>query len=176
MPSIVRPDQVGRASGYAEAIFSASFVIGPAIAGLLVAVIGPGPTLALDAASFVVSAASMMLIRRPLRADRTGVESHLLADIREGVAYVVRQPVLRVLVPFWTVVSVAMAPIVPVAIFFLTIDRGEGPGVVGLILSAYGAGSVVGALLATRLHPRPPWSADARRQCRGGRVPRCASR
>jgi MFS family permease len=150
MPSIVRPDQVGRAAGFAEAIGSASFVIGPAVAGLLVVVIGPGPTLALDAASFVVSAASLMLIRRPLRADRSGIESHLLADIREGVAYVVQEPVLRVLVPFWTVVSVSMAPIVPVVIFFLTIDRGEGAGVVGLILSAYGAGSVVGALLATR--------------------------
>jgi ENTS family enterobactin (siderophore) exporter len=151
MPSIVHRDQVGRASGYAEAIFSASFVVGPAVAGLLVAVIGPGPTLAIDAASFLVSAASMMLIRRPLRADRTDAQPHLLADIREGVAYVVREPVLRVLVPFWTVVSVAMAPIVPVAIFFLTVDRVEGPGVVGVILSAYGAGSVAGALLATRL-------------------------
>ena len=150
MPSIVRPDQVGRAAGFAEAIVSASFVIGPAVAGLLVAVIGPGPTLAIDAASFVVSAVSLMLIHRPLRADRTGVETHLLAEIREGVAFVVQQPVLRIAVPFWTVISVAMAPIVPVAIFFLTIDRAEGPGVIGLILSAYGAGSVVGALIATR--------------------------
>ena len=143
-------DQVGRAAGYAEAIGSASFVIGPAVAGLLVTVVGPGPTLAIDAASFVVSALSLALIRRPLRADRRGVESHLLADIREGVAYVVREPVLRILVPFWATVSVAMAPIVPVAIFFLTVDRSEGAGVVGLILSAYGAGSVVGALVATR--------------------------
>jgi len=150
IPSVVDRVQVGRASGYAEAIFSASYVIGPAIAGLLVAILGPGPTLFLDACTFVVSAASMLLIRRPLRADRTGDESHLLADIREGVAYIVRQPVLRVMIPFWTVISVATAPIAPVAIFFLTVDRAEGPGVVGLILSAYGLGSLLGALLATR--------------------------
>ena len=113
MPSIVDRDQVGRASGYAEAIFSAAYVIGPAIAGLLVTVLGPGPTLALDACSFLVSAFAMLLIRRPLRARRTGQEQHLLADIREGVGYLVRQPVLRVVVPFWSIISVAMAPSCP---------------------------------------------------------------
>jgi len=150
MPSIVGVDQVGRSSGYAEAIFSASFIIGPAIAGLLVAVLGPGPTLALDAASFVFSAASLTLIRRPLRADRQGIETHLLADIREGIAYIVGEPVLRVAIPFWTVTSVSTAPITAVVIFFLTVDRAEGPGMVGLILSAYGLGSLIGALIATR--------------------------
>ena len=44
----------------------------------------------------------------------------------------------------------ATTPIVPVTIFFLTIDRAQGPGTVGLILSAYGLGSLVGALMATR--------------------------
>ena len=150
MPSIVGVDQVGRASGFAEAIFSASFVIGPAVAGVAVAVLGPGPTLALDAASFVFSAVSLMLIRRPLRADRDGVETHLLAEIREGIAYIVGEPILRVAIPYWTIISVATAPIAPVVIFFLTIDRGAGPGMVGLILSAYGLGSLVGALIATR--------------------------
>ena len=150
MPSIVSVDQVGRSSGYAEAIFSASYVIGPAVAGFLVAVLGPGPTLAIDAASFVFSAVSLMLIRRPLRAAREGVETHLLNEIREGIAYIVREPVLRVTISYWTIVAVASAPIVPVTIFFLTIDRGEGPGVVGLILSAYGLGSLMGALVATR--------------------------
>jgi len=150
MPSVVAPDQVGRSSGYAEAIFSASYVIGPAVAGLLVAVLGPGPTLTIDAGSFVFSAVSLMLIRRPLRAERHDEGSHLMADIREGIAYIVREPVLRVTIPYWTIISVASAPIVPVAIFFLTIDRAEGPSVVGLILSAYGLGSLVGALIATR--------------------------
>jgi ENTS family enterobactin (siderophore) exporter len=150
MPSIVGVDQVGRASGFAEAIFSASYVIGPAVAGVLVAVLGPGPTLAVDAASFVFSALSLMLIRRPLRADRDGVETHLLAEIREGIRYIVGEPILRVAIPYWTIISVATAPIAPVVIFFLTIDRGAGPGMVGLILSAYGLGSLVGALVATR--------------------------
>ncbi len=58
----------------------------------------------------------------------TASRPHLLADIREGIAYIVGEPVLRVVIPFWTIISVATAPIVPVVIFFLTIDRAEGPG------------------------------------------------
>ena len=51
--------------------------------------------------------------------------------------------------------SIAFAPIAPALIFFLTIDRHEEAGVVGLILSAYGVGSLVGALLAGRLSHGP---------------------
>ena len=46
MPALVGRDQVGRASSYAEAVFSLSFIVGPAIAGILVTTIGAGWTLA----------------------------------------------------------------------------------------------------------------------------------
>ena len=62
---------------------------------------------------------------------------------------------LRSAVGFWTIVSIAFAPIAPALIYFLTIDRHEEAGVVGLILSAYGVGSLVGALLAGRLSHGP---------------------
>jgi MFS family permease len=155
MPQVVGREQVGRANGYAEAIFSLSFIAGPAIAGALAGAIGPGPTLALDAASFLISAGAMLLIRRPLKADRGAADTHLLADIAEGLRYLVGHPVLRSAVGFWTIVSIALAPIAPALIYFLTIDRHEAAEIVGLVLSAYGVGSLVGALLAGRLSHGP---------------------
>lgn len=151
MPSLVRPEDVGKASGYAEALFSLSFILGPALAGVLVSTIGPAPALAVDAASFCVSALSLMLIRRPLRAERMGDRTHLVHDIREGVRYLLLEPVLRVAVPFWTVVSVISAPLAAAAIYMLTVDRGQTSDAVGLTLSSYGVGALVGALMATRL-------------------------
>jgi MFS family permease len=155
MPQVVGREQVGRANGYAEAIFSLSFIAGPAIAGALAGAIGPGPTLALDAASFLISAGAMLLIRRPLRAERSGTDTHILADIAEGLRYLIGHPVLRTAVGFWTVVSIALAPIAPALIYFLTIDRHQAAELVGLVLSAYGVGSLAGALIAGRFSHGP---------------------
>ena len=50
MPNLVGRSQLARGNGILETAFSASFILGPAIAGFLVTVIGPGQTLAIDAA------------------------------------------------------------------------------------------------------------------------------
>ena len=55
VPALVGRSQIGRANSYFEVIFSMGFIIGPAVAGLLAASIGPGPTLAIDAVSFALS-------------------------------------------------------------------------------------------------------------------------
>lgn len=151
MPSLVRAEDVGAASGYAEALFNLSYIVGPAMAGILVSTVGAAPALAIDAASFFVSAVSLMLIRRPLRAERAGEPTHLVQDIREGVRYLFAEPVLRAAVPFWTAISVITAPLSAAAIYMLTVDRGQSSDAVGITLSFYGLGALVGALVAARL-------------------------
>src|SRR5688500_14670809 len=54
---------IGRANSYMEATLSLPFIVGPALAGVLAATIGPAPTLAIDAGSFAASAAGMLLVR-----------------------------------------------------------------------------------------------------------------
>lgn len=151
MPSLVRAEDVGAASGYAEALFNLSYIVGPAMAGILVSTVGAAPALAIDAASFFVSAVSLMLIRRPLRAERAGEPTHLVQDIREGVRYLFAEPVLRAAVPFWTAISVITAPLSAAAIYMLTVDRGQSSDAVGITLSFYGLGALIGALVAARL-------------------------
>jgi MFS family permease len=150
MPILAGRDQVGRANGYSEAIFSLSFIIGPSIAGVLAGIIGPAPTLAIDALSFLVSASSLTLVRRPLQGRRAAVQTHIVAQILEGMRYILSEKTLRIAIAFWGFVSVIGAPVVPVLIFFLTIDRHLPPGVVGAVISGYGIGYLVGAVLAGR--------------------------
>jgi MFS family permease len=150
MPTLAGRDRVGQANGYSEALFSLSFIVGPAIAGVLTAVIGPAQTLALDAASFLVSGLALTLVRRSLRAAGARGDSHILAEIAEGIRYIVTERTLRVVVAFWGVVSVVLAPLVPAVIFYLTIDRHQSPDVVGLVVSGYGVGYFVGAVLSGR--------------------------
>ncbi len=152
MPALVGKDQVGRASGYLEASLSVSFIVGPLLAGVLLVSVGGAATLAIDAASFAVSAASLALIRRPFRAERTAKpRGGLLADIRDGVAFVWRHSALRAIVGYWSVVSLATAAILPTLTFYVTVDRGMGPELFGVVGSAWSAGYLAGSLAAGRL-------------------------
>ena len=154
VPGLVGRSQVARASGIFEAVFNVGWIIGPAIAGLLTATIGPGPTIALDALTFLASAVAILFIRRPLRADRPE-QTHLLADIREGIRFVAHEPTLRAVLALWTTTSIITAGLTTALIFYLTIDRDLGAGVVGLSLSAFAVGSLAGSLAAARLAFKP---------------------
>jgi MFS family permease len=150
IPNLVGRRQLGRATGVFEAISGGSFIIGPAIAGLLVGRIGAAPTLAIDALSFAASALSLTLIRRPLRSSDRQPGTSLVHEMAEGVRYITHQRVLRDVVAFWSAISLVSAPVIPAVTFYVTIDRGLGPAAFGFVISAYSVGTLVGALLAGR--------------------------
>ena len=154
VPGLVGREQVPRANAIFEAVFNIGWIVGPALAGLLAGAIGPGPTIAIDAVTFLVSAVSLVFIRRPLRPERRAEQTHILADIREGVAFVGRQPTLRSVIALWTAIQVISAGITTGLIFYVTRDRGLGTAVVGIVLSAFALGALGGSLLAARLAPR----------------------
>jgi MFS family permease len=151
VPGLVGRGQIARANAVFEAFFNIGWIVGPAIAGLLAVAIGPGPTIAIDAITFAVSAATLLLVRRPLKPEARTEPTHLLADIREGIAYVAGQPTLRAVIAFWATSSVIFAGLTSGLIFYVTVDRGLGADVVGLVLSAFAVGSLGGSLVAARM-------------------------
>ena len=151
VPNLVGRDNLARANSYLEATLSVPFIVGPAIAGVLVATIGAAATLAIDAATFAVSAASLALVRRPLRADRSGGTPHILADIKEGIGFVWRHFVLRAIISYFGVAAMVTAALLPALSYYITIDRDFGPELFGFVGSAWSVGYLVGSLLAGRL-------------------------
>ena len=154
VPGLVGRSQVARASAIFEAVFNVGWIIGPAIAGLLAATIGPGATIAIDALTFLISAVTILFVRRPLRAERLE-ETHILADIREGIRFVAHEPTLRAVLALWTTTSIITAGLTTALIFYLTIDRELGAGVVGLVLSAFAVGSLAGSVVAAHFAFKP---------------------
>ena len=152
IPNLAGRALIGPATSYFEAIFAVGFILGPAIAGVLAATIGPGPTLAIDAASFIVSAVALSFVRTSMR-DETArrANRHLLAEIRDGIAYVARHPVLRSAVGYWTTTGIATAGLIPALTYFITVDLGHGADALGLIISAFSLGSLGGSLVASQL-------------------------
>lgn len=160
VPNLVDRRVLGRAVSAVEGIVSLSYVIGPAVAGILVGLIGAPQTLAIDAASFAFSAASLMLIRRPFQAERTGERLGMLAAIREGMTFIVRHRALRLAIAAWTGGNIAKTGLIAGLAFAITVDRGMGAQDVGFVFSAFGIGTLLGALAGGRFtHGRlaPPF-------------------
>ena len=152
LPAVVPAEQLQEANGLRATVLSAGEIAGPAVAGVLIAAVGPGWALAIDAASFGISAVLLALMRVP-PAGR--VATSFLVDLREGWdvfrsltwvwAFVVAVSLGNLLWSAWTVLGPVLA------------ERELGGAAAwGLVLSALGAGTVVGGLIALRARPSRP--------------------
>jgi MFS family permease len=150
MPGLVGRSQIGRANSYFEAIYSTGYIVGPAIAGVLASTIGPGPTLAIDAVSFGLSGLGLAFVRRDLVAPIDRPRRRLLTEIREGIDFIVGHPTLRSAILFWGATSILTAPLVTALAVRITRDLGYEPAILGILLTAYGVGTVIGSLLTAR--------------------------
>jgi MFS family permease len=154
VPALVGRSQLGRANAIFETVYSAGYIVGPSIAGVLAAAIGPGPTLGIDAVSFAISSLGLFLVNRSLRAPIDRPETRIVDDIREGIEFIVGHPILRSAILLWGISSIVSAPIVAALAFRITRDLALSPSVLGIVLTAYGVGTVTGSLAATRIGRR----------------------
>jgi len=155
VPALVGRPQLARANSIFEAVYSVGYIIGPSFAGIASAAIGPGLTLGLDALSFLASSIGIAFIRRPLTSPGGARATRLRDDIREGIAFVAHHPVLRSAIAFWGCTSIVYAPITAAFAYRVTRELDAGDAALGLVFTAFGIGTVSGALLAGRLRRLP---------------------
>ncbi len=152
LPQIVGRAHVGAAVSLIGAMFAAMAIAGPAAGGFLYDGVGPVTTLLLDAGSFIVSAATLVWVRGPLRAtDAGGARTSVLADLRRGVAFLLGHRVLRVAVPYASVLAAGRTALLLALTYYITVDLDRGPRDVGLVMAACAAGALVGALASMRM-------------------------
>lgn len=129
--------------------FNASRLVGPAIAGLLIAAVGSGWVFIINAASFVSVLASLALMRpgELTARERPDAKSGSLV---EGFRYVWRRPDLKVLLAMLLIFG-ALGLNFPIFISTMAASVFHtGAGGFGLLTSCMAVGSVIGALLAAR--------------------------
>ncbi|WP_410810831.1 MFS transporter [Micromonospora sp. 067-2] len=155
LPIVLRPEQLPEGNAKLQATQTASYVVGPGLAGLIAQVTGAVAALVLDALTFVVSAACLLRIRTvelPVR--RAGRSRSLRRDIAEGLRFVVRDPYLRVLTVFGAASNIGLTGYQAVLVVFLVRELRLEPGPVGALIAVMSVGGIVGALLATALARR----------------------
>jgi MFS family permease len=126
---------------------------GPVIGGLLVAFAGPPIAFAVDALSFLVSAGAVALTAaRPLT---RGEPTSILADIREGLAFVFSVQWLWVTIFGWSFINAAFIGAYVVGLpLFVTETLREGAVVYGVITAAMGIGEALGAAVIPQMRIR----------------------
>jgi predicted MFS family arabinose efflux permease len=154
LPSLV--DREKLLEGNSKLAMTESFagVAGPGFTGLLVQWITAPMAMLFDAASFVCSAISVAMIRKPEPAPERAAEPDMLKEIREGLTASWRHPVLRALALRSCTGGFFLGFGASLYFLFTVGELGLSPGTVGLIISVGGAASFGGAWLAQQLARR----------------------
>lgn len=133
--------------------FNAGMIAGAAAGGALVALVGPGWGLTVDAATFAIAAVCFALVRVPDVRDPGAGRRHVLADLREGWTEFAGRTWLWVVVVGFMFLNAAYAAVIAV-LGPAVADQTIGRGAWGLVLAAQTTGMVVGAVVALRLRVR----------------------
>lgn len=147
---MVGRDELPNAVALNAGLFNAARVVGPSVAGVVIAVAGVGVCFALNAVSFLAVLASLALMRtRELLPIERG-EQHptILGGVREGLGYAVRARHVLLVLAIGAVLSTVgfnFHVLVPV----LTADTlNSGPEIFGILSASFGIGALLGALLS----------------------------
>lgn len=155
LPALVPRESLGRANGLVELARSAAYAAGPALAGALVAWLGGAVVFVIGALLSCGAVALMLRIAEPERP--APAARHPLREVHQGAQFVWQHEHLRPMAltgVAWNVSwFVLQAAYVPYALRVL----GLGSEAVGITLGCYGAGMVMGSLLAQRVVTRMPF-------------------
>lgn len=162
IPSLVGTDDLVAANGRVMASNQAGQVLGPVLAGALVATVPPAELLFFDVATFGVSALTLLAIRRSFNeveperaaAGAGGVVARVARDVREGLGFVWRHPVLRAISLMMALINfVSVSAATQLVLFGKTVlDLSDSR--VGWMFAAGSAGIVLVGLSAGWLRRR----------------------
>ncbi|MFI6151638.1 MFS transporter [Kitasatospora sp. NPDC051170] len=164
-PSLVERDQITEANGRLYGSFAVASVIGPVVAGVVCAAVGPQVAIGVDAASFVVSALGVLLVRTRERAQEhddeqvaeqppTSRRKALLAEFLAGARFLWDHPIMRPLTVLLSVLTFLNYGITDLIVFYLKDSLGHSDSTVGYVLAVATIGTMVASSLVARIRRR----------------------
>lgn len=152
-PELVPRGELHAAIGLNTIGMNVSRSVGPALAGMIVAVAGSGAVFMLNAISFLAVIAALKSWQRPARISELPAE-RLLGAVRAGLRYARHSPELRAVlvrsIAFFVFASASWA-LLPLIV---RQELNSGPGTYGLFLACMGVGAIGGALMLPYVHGR----------------------
>jgi MFS family permease len=156
LPAVVAPERLQEANALRSLVLSGGLVIGPAIAGVLVVLVGPGGAIAFDAATFAASSVALALLR-PRTVERVDVtEPTLLRGLREGFAEVRARPWVQIFLAVLCMYHVVVLPAIYVLGPVLAERELDGAQTWAIVTAGFGLGAILGDVLVLHWKPSRP--------------------
>jgi MFS family permease len=154
MPEIVAPENLQRANALRGVAGSTGQILGPSLAGVIVATAGAGWAIGVDSLTYAVSAYCLLHLAIP-RKPASGTKS-LLGQLHEGWReFSSRTWLWAIVAQFAAFTALGFAPFMVLGAVVAHTRLG-GAGAWGVVLAAFGVGGILGGLISTTLHVRRP--------------------
>ena len=163
LPAVVAADDLVAANSLNQGASASAQLLGAALGGVILGLLGPTILFGFNALSFAVSVASLMLIRlavappprvRAAGAGLGAAAASLWREIMEGQRLIWRDPFLRRALPVSVMVNFALAPITFLDVAWVRQVLHLGAVVYGLFGVAIVVGILIGSALASLVAPR----------------------
>ena len=154
VPDVVDDEHLQPANAFISVASNAGLIVGSALGGLLVALVGSGFAIMVDAASFLVAGFLVFTFRRSSRPHSSG--ESMMSDLTHG---------WRIFISYKWVVAVVLSFSVAVMVIrgveevlgpVLANESYGGPAGWAFVLGAMSVGLLIGAVMASKIHPSRP--------------------
>jgi|SRR5579871_2345921 len=142
---VERREDLANAIALNSSMVNAARLVGPAIAGILIAGVGEGYCFLIDGISYIAVIVSLLRMRIVRSASRPG-RKRVLHELREGWAYVVQSIPIRAILLLLALVSLVGMPYTVLMPVFASNVLHGGPHTLGFLMAASGVGALVSAL------------------------------
>jgi MFS family permease len=150
---MVGADQVPNAVSLNTFVFTIARVLGPAVAGILIATIGTGPCFLINAVSFIPVLIALWAMRGS-ELNTTEPVARAKGQIREGLRYAASVPILRTLLLMMVVIGTLTYNFHVILPLLARFTFHGGAKTYGILSAFVGVGMLTGSLLsASRVHP-----------------------
>jgi MFS family permease len=146
LPSLLQPEQLVAASSVGQSTAQLTTIVGPVPAGFVIKALGVAWAFFMDAVSFLFIIGALWKLPDPPQSP--AAKKAVWPAIAEGIAYVRRDVPLRSLMLLAMTMNFCFTGPVAIGLTYLTKNRFGSPAILGTLMSAVAAGSLLGALLA----------------------------
>lgn len=150
---VVEKEQLPQAISQNEVAFTAANLIAPTIGTTLFQLVGQAFPFIFDAVSYMASVVSLFFIRVSFQTDRVKKETHLRAEIGEGLRWLWHQPLIRYMAFCTGALNFVNAPVTLIVIV-LAKNLGATDAEIGVVFSISALGGIVGAAIGGVIQKR----------------------